>query len=522
MRYRSIPVVNNWKLRAAIGLVLAILSPFVAARLLHVASPGLALVVAFVILAWLPAVYLTDKYTHKYPQRYMSYLAASHIKAGVVMILAVGAFRLIAGEKRAPAGLLAASVLIFVVSDALVSAFHRRTSPKAPKPLRAGEAAGDATGGSSGGLGAESAVIDTAAVLARLDTTLPERLTSFIRSNLPQQHGSTSEVAILDDMPADGKVPDSAEGAALLVGTTALNHVRRLNLFLDYCTRRLVMGGYIVLTYTPLDEVNERLRQRFPGMLYWPAFVAHFLWYRAIPKIPWLDKLYFSRGLAWVDKIVLKAARRRNRVLSRAEVWGRLAFYGIEVIAETPDDGVNVLLARRVSPPVANRKPSYYAVVALEKVTLDGEIIRLHKVRSMYPFSEFLQKAIFQRHGLSATGKFKNDFRITEYGKLFRRHWIDELPGVFDWLRGDIKLVGMRATSPQFLSLYPKEVYEIYTQVKPGLIPPIFDESTGGFEEIVRVEKTYLTRYLEAPVRTDVLYLWYTLRDIFVRKVRSH
>jgi lipopolysaccharide/colanic/teichoic acid biosynthesis glycosyltransferase len=211
----------------------------------------------------------------------------------------------------------------------------------------------------------------------------------------------------------------------------------------------------------------------------------------------------------------------RDRALTKAEVWGRLAYYGMEVIHESEADDLRYTIAQRVAMPVANRKPSYYAVVALEKVGLDGKVIRLHKIRSMYPFSEFLQKKIFQTHGLSNTGKFRDDFRLTDYGPLIRRSWIDEIPGIFDWLRGDVKLVGMRATSPHFLSLYPELVYRLYIQVKPGLVPPIFDEKTTGFDEIVAIEEEYLTRYLQAPIRTDLLYFWYTFRDIFIRKVRS-
>jgi lipopolysaccharide/colanic/teichoic acid biosynthesis glycosyltransferase len=521
VKNRFVPFVHG-NLRTGIGLALVVLSPFVAARLLEAPAPGPGVILSFVILGWLSAVYLTDKYRHKYPQRYYPYLAAAHLKSAVVMVVAVLLIRVVAGPTRAPWDVLLLSLLIFVVSDAVISMLRRRVAPKAPRQLGATPAMppGTSRDGTAERI-AEVEVIDTPAALAQLAPQLPRHLAEFVRSHLPEQRGSVSKAVVLDDMPQDGSAA-AADSAGLLVGTTPLNHVRRLNLFLDYCTRRLAMGGYIVLTYTPLEDVTAALRRRFPGFLYWPAFILHFTWYRAMPKIPWLDKLYFSSTLAWIDKLLLRATKRRNRVLSKAEVWGRLAFYGMEVVAEQPGNGGSHLIARRVSPPVANRKPSYYAIVALEKVSLDGEIIRLHKVRSMYPFSEFLQKAIFQSHGLSATGKFKNDFRITEYGKLFRRHWIDELPGVFDWLRGDIKLVGMRATSPHFLSLYPREFYDLYIQIKPGLIPPIFDESTGGFEKIVEVEQDYLRRYIQAPLRTDVQYLWYTFRDIFLRKVRSH
>ncbi len=521
MKNRFVPLIKA-PVRTAIGLLLAFISPIVAARLLGTSAPGAGVILLFVVVAWLPAVYLTDKYVHKYPYRYYSYLAASHLKSAVVMALFVAVISLVAGRESAPLRVLFLAVIILAVADALVSALRRRAPAKVlPRGAKAAETVTPGDRGSVERPAEETRVVDSAAILDIIRSRLPPRLADFIGTNLPPSKGPLSSVVILDDI-ASPNVEASREAAGLVVGTTPLNHVRRLNLFLNHCTNRLAMGGYLVLRYTPLEEVNADLRRRYPGVLYVPAFALHFLLYRALPKIPWVDKLFTSPVGPSIDKVLLKATKRRNRVLSKAEVWGRLAYYGIEVLAEEVDAGERVLLAKRVGPPVANRKPSFYAIVALEKVGLDGEVMRLHKVRSMYPFSEFLQKAIFQSHGLSATGKFKNDFRITEYGKLFRRHWIDELPGLYDWLRGDIKLVGMRATSPHFLSLYPKEVYDKYIQIKPGLVPPIFDEKTAGFEQIVEVEDTYLRRYLDAPVKTDIQYFWYTFRDIFIRKVRSH
>jgi hypothetical protein len=79
----------------------------------------------------------------------------------------------------------------------------------------------------------------------------------------------------------------------------------------------------------------------------------------------------------------------------------------------------------------------------------------------------------------------------------------------------------MRATSRQYLSLYPKELYDLYVQVKPGLVPPIFNETTGGFDQIVDVEMTYLRRYWARPMLTDLQYLWQTFSDIVFRGIRS-
>jgi lipopolysaccharide/colanic/teichoic acid biosynthesis glycosyltransferase len=193
----------------------------------------------------------------------------------------------------------------------------------------------------------------------------------------------------------------------------------------------------------------------------------------------------------------------------------------MRVIAESQGKGDSCLIAQRVASPVRNKRPSYYPIVALEKVGLDGGIVRTHKIRTMFPYSEFLQKRIFEDNGLAPTGKFANDFRLTEYGRFLRKYWLDEIPQIFDWLRGDVKLVGMRATSRHYLSLYPRELYDLYVQIKPGLIPPIFDESTDGLEAIAGVEMEYLRCYREQPLRTDIRYLVQTVTDIVFRGVRS-
>jgi len=281
------------------------------------------------------------------------------------------------------------------------------------------------------------------------------------------------------------------------------------------------MGGYFIMTYTPLENVYAAMRKKNGKIGYAIAYAFHFLWFRALRKIPLLDKAYFSTLLSWLDRAHLAIVKRRNRALSKAEMWGRLAFWGLDVIAESTGDDVKCIIARRLSEPNPNRIPSYYPIVRLAKVGLDGEVLRIHKVRSMYAFSEFIQNRIFQDQGLTETGKFKNDFRLTEYGKFIRRYWIDELPQLYDWLKGDIKLVGMRATSPHYLTLYPSEIYDLYVQVKPGLISPIFDEATSDFKQIAQVEYDYLKRYVKNPFKADFSCLVKTLTDILFRGVRS-
>ena len=82
------------------------------------------------------------------------------------------------------------------------------------------------------------------------------------------------------------------------------------------------------------------------------------------------------------------------------------------------------------------------------------------------------------------------------------------------------EIVGIRAMSQHFFDLYNKEYQELFLQVKPGIISPIFDEKTDTFETIQKIEQSYLEQYLKHPIRTDIKYLWLTVKQI-LKGVRS-
>ena len=62
----------------------------------------------------------------------------------------------------------------------------------------------------------------------------------------------------------------------------------------------------------------------------------------------------------------------------------------------------------------------------------------------MYPYSEFIQGDLYEKNYLDISGKIKNDYRITSWGKVFRKYFIDEIPQIYNWLKGDLSLVGVR------------------------------------------------------------------------------
>lgn len=96
------------------------------------------------------------------------------------------------------------------------------------------------------------------------------------------------------------------------------------------------------------------------------------------------------------------------------------------------------------------------------RVGLNGKTFRVHKFRSMRTDAE--------ADGV-ARWATKNDSRITRVGNFIRKTRLDELPQVFNVLRGEMSLVGPRPERPEFVEQLEREMpfYAERHRVKPGL-----------------------------------------------------
>ena len=92
----------------------------------------------------------------------------------------------------------------------------------------------------------------------------------------------------------------------------------------------------------------------------------------------------------------------------------------------------------------------------------NGIPFKMYKFRSMEVQSKESEKKAWT---------VKNDPRVTGIGKLMRRTSIDELPQLFNILKGDMSLVGPRPERPFFVEKFKEEIprYMIKHQVRPGL-----------------------------------------------------
>ena len=88
--------------------------------------------------------------------------------------------------------------------------------------------------------------------------------------------------------------------------------------------------------------------------------------------------------------------------------------------------------------------------------------------RSMYKFRTMeVQKPSREAQGWTK----KDDPRVTRVGRFLRRTSIDEMPQLFNILKGDMSVVGPRPERPQFVERFKEEIprYMVKHQVRPGL-----------------------------------------------------
>ena len=97
-----------------------------------------------------------------------------------------------------------------------------------------------------------------------------------------------------------------------------------------------------------------------------------------------------------------------------------------------------------------------------ERIGLHNKPFKMYKFRTME-----VQKPSTEAKGWTT----KDDPRVTKVGKFLRRTSIDELPQLFNILKGDMSVVGPRPERPQFVEKFKEEIprYMVKHQVRPGL-----------------------------------------------------
>jgi lipopolysaccharide/colanic/teichoic acid biosynthesis glycosyltransferase len=287
-----------------------------------------------------------------------------------------------------------------------------------------------------------------------------------------------------------------------------LNGQRRVNKYLAVVNRKIRDGGVFVGKFEPAERRYIYFRQKYPRSLGRFLYFFDFIWKRVFPKTPILTKIYFA------------VTKGRSRVFSMAQALGRLYYCGFEVISLHKMDQFVFFIVKKVKEPLTEA-PSYGMFFKQRRVGLKRKVIFIYKMRTMYPFSEYIHQYILDRFDLDEKGKVKDDFRITTWGKVFRIFWIDELPMMINLLKRDLKLIGVRPLSETFFATYPKDLQEKRTKFRPGLIPPYYADMPKSMTEIWESEHRYLDSYAKHPIRTNFRYFFKAVYNIVFKRAKS-
>lgn len=294
-----------------------------------------------------------------------------------------------------------------------------------------------------------------------------------------------------------------------IVNLTKVNEMRWINDLFLAANKKLEIGGLFLGRAETLVERERRAYSRRKRPLADIYYMLDFLFHRVSPKIRGLKRVYFF------------VTKGKRRVLSRAEILGRLISCGFRIVEEVEIDNLLYFSVVKVEAGKAVENPSYGPLFKMNRIGKDGKTIGVYKMRTMHPYSEFLQEYIYEVNNLQEGGKFADDFRISGLGRFFRKFWIDELPMIFNLFNGDMKLVGVRPLSKHYLSLYTPELREARLKTKPGLVPPYYADMPKTLDEIQDSEHRYLESYAKHPFFTDVRYFFKAFYNIAVKKARS-
>lgn len=290
-----------------------------------------------------------------------------------------------------------------------------------------------------------------------------------------------------------------------------LHTIERLDEYLYTISNHLPQGAYMWCHAMTAVLKRKLTLQRYPWGVAHAMIAWDYLWHRVCPKLKLTRRLYFF------------VTKGKERTYNRVEILGRLYRAGFEVVDEQFRDGEFFVIAHKEHKPVEDTPPSGSPLIHLRRIGLGGKEIVVHKFRTMYTYSEYIQPYIYRYQSLERGGKFKNDYRVNTWGRILRRTWLDELPMLWNVLRGDLKLVGVRPLSRQYYNLYSDEMQQLRIKAKPGMLPPFYYErkTPETLDEVQESERRYLEAYLKRPFATDWKYFWGIIGNILFNRKHS-
>ena len=162
------------------------------------------------------------------------------------------------------------------------------------------------------------------------------------------------------------------------------------------------------------------------------------------------------------------------------------------------------------------------AVFFQQRVGKKGKIFRCLKFRTMYEdsednFSALLVKNPDINNEWSTYRKIKDDPRITRVGKFLRSTSLDELPQIFNVLKGEMSLIGPRPVTEDEINNYYKEAADICYSVLPGItgLWQVSGRNNTSYDSRIALDSWYVRNW---NLWLDIVILFKTVRIVLKRE----
>lgn len=145
-----------------------------------------------------------------------------------------------------------------------------------------------------------------------------------------------------------------------------------------------------------------------------------------------------------------------------------------------------------------------------DRRTKNGRIFKMYKFRSMVINAESMGAGLFN---------YKDDPRVTKVGRFLRDSSIDELPQLFNVLKGDISIVGPRPSVTYELGEYEtlNRKYKKRFSMKGGItgLAQVKGRNENSWDEKVTFDNQYIDRFKKEGIWLDLKIIWWTIAKVF-------
>lgn len=196
-----------------------------------------------------------------------------------------------------------------------------------------------------------------------------------------------------------------------------------------------------------------------------------------------VDRRQFK--LSWLDKSKIEHKKGYDRIKRIIDVV--LGCLGLIFISP-----IMLWIAYKVY----KENPTASVIFSQRRIGQNGQPFTMYKFRSMCVDAEDQLGDLMHKNEISgAMFKMKEDPRVTEFGKFIRRTSLDELPQLFNVIKGDMSLIGPRPPLEREVAEYTRQDIQRLL-VKPGCsgLWQVSGRSEIQFKEMVKLDMEYIKK----------------------------